>query len=72
MCRWWWSWIWAAGLSALVIVPFVQDRTFTSFGHLNVLRVEVMQLLEEAFLRVVPFDLAIDLFGRQARHQAVR
>src|SRR6478735_6264855 len=32
--RWWWSWIWAAGLSALVIVPFVQDRTFTSFGHL--------------------------------------
>lgn len=32
--RWWWSWIWAAGLSAVVIVPFVQDRTFTSFGHL--------------------------------------
>jgi hypothetical protein len=29
-----WSWIWAAGLTTVVVGTFVQDRTFTSFGHL--------------------------------------
>lgn len=33
--RGWWPWAWAAGLSALVLVPFLTDRTFTSFGHLT-------------------------------------
>jgi hypothetical protein len=32
--RRWWPWAWAVVLSAWVIVPFVADRTFTSFGHL--------------------------------------
>jgi hypothetical protein len=35
---------------------------FTSFGHLNVLRVEVMQLLEEAF-RILSADDVKNLFG---------
>jgi hypothetical protein len=35
---------------------------FTSFGHLNVLRVEVMQLLEECF-RILGADDVKDLFG---------
>jgi hypothetical protein len=35
---------------------------FTSYGHLNVLRVEVMQLLEEAF-RVLGADDVKNLFG---------
>jgi hypothetical protein len=35
---------------------------FTSFGHLNVLRVEVMQLLEEAF-RILGADDVRNLFG---------
>jgi hypothetical protein len=35
---------------------------FTSFGHLNVLRVEVMQLLEEAF-RILSADDVRNLFG---------
>jgi len=35
---------------------------FTSFGHLNVLRVEVMQLLEEAF-RILAADDVRNLFG---------
>lgn len=35
---------------------------FTSFGHLNVLRVEVMQLLEEAF-RILNADDVTNLFG---------
>jgi hypothetical protein len=35
---------------------------FTSYGHLNVLRVEVMQLLEEAF-RILAADDVKDLFG---------
>jgi hypothetical protein len=35
---------------------------FTSFGHLNVLRVEVMQLLEECF-RILDADDVKDLFG---------
>ena len=35
---------------------------FTSFGHLNVLRVEVMQLLEECFAILGSADV-IDLFG---------
>jgi hypothetical protein len=35
---------------------------FTSFGHLNVLRVEVMQLLEEAF-KILGADDVKNLFG---------
>ena len=35
---------------------------FTSYGHLNVLRVEVMQLLEECF-RILGSEDVIDLFG---------
>jgi hypothetical protein len=35
---------------------------FTSFGHLNVLRVEVMQLLDEAF-RILSADDVKNLFG---------
>jgi hypothetical protein len=35
---------------------------FTSFGHLNVLRVEVMQVLEECF-RILGADDVKDLFG---------
>jgi hypothetical protein len=35
---------------------------FTSYGHLNVLRVEVMQLLEECF-RILGSSDVIDLFG---------
>jgi hypothetical protein len=35
---------------------------FTSFGHINVLRVEVMQLLEEAF-RILSADDVKNLFG---------
>ncbi len=35
---------------------------FTSYGHLNVLRVEVMQLLEECF-RILDADDVKDLFG---------
>jgi len=35
---------------------------FTSYGHLNVLRVEVMQLLEESF-RILGSPDVIDLFG---------
>lgn len=35
---------------------------FTSFGHLNVMRVEVMQLLEEAF-RILGADDVRNLFG---------
>ena len=35
---------------------------FTSFGHLNVLRVEVMQLLDEAF-RILGADDVKQLFG---------
>ncbi|MFC4604406.1 hypothetical protein [Rhodococcus kronopolitis] len=35
---------------------------FTSFGHLNVLRVEVMQVLEECF-RILGSQDVIDLFG---------
>jgi len=35
---------------------------FTSFGHLNVMRVEVMQLLEEAF-RILGADDVKNLFG---------
>lgn len=35
---------------------------FTSFGHLNVLRVEVMQVLEECF-RILGSEDVIDLFG---------
>jgi hypothetical protein len=35
---------------------------FMSFGHLNVLRVEVMQILEEAF-RILDADDVKDLFG---------
>jgi hypothetical protein len=35
---------------------------FTSFGHLNVMRVEVMQLLEEAF-RILDADDVKNLFG---------
>jgi hypothetical protein len=35
---------------------------FTSYGHLNVLRVEVMQLLEECF-RILGSPDVIDLFG---------
>src|SRR3954469_10369453 len=35
---------------------------FTSFGHLNVLRVEVMQLLEECFAILGSADV-VDLFG---------
>ncbi|MEV6344856.1 hypothetical protein [Actinoplanes sp. NPDC051851] len=35
---------------------------FTSYGHLNVLRVEVMQLLEECF-RILGSDDVKDLFG---------
>ncbi|GAA1955801.1 hypothetical protein GCM10009798_13800 [Nocardioides panacihumi] len=35
---------------------------FTSYGHLNVLRVEVMQLLEECF-RILGADDVKDLFG---------
>lgn len=35
---------------------------FTSFGHLNVLRVEVMQVLEECF-RILGSNDVIDLFG---------
>src|SRR5205807_4350404 len=35
---------------------------WTSFGHLNVMRVEVMQLLEEAF-RILEADDIIRLFG---------
>ena len=31
--RRWWPWVWAVGLSALVLQPFLSDRTFTSFGH---------------------------------------
>ena len=26
--------LWAAGLAVYLLVPFLQDRTFTSFGHL--------------------------------------
>lgn len=35
---------------------------FTSFGHLNVMRVEVMQLLEEAF-KILSADDVKNLFG---------
>ena len=35
---------------------------FTSFGHLNVMRVEVMQLLEEAF-KILGADDVKNLFG---------
>ena len=35
---------------------------FTSFGHLNVLRVEVMQVLEECF-RILGSEDVKDLFG---------
>jgi hypothetical protein len=37
---------------------------FTSYGHLNVLRVEVMQLLEECF-RILESDDVKDLFGAE-------
>ena len=37
---------------------------FTSYGHLNVLRVEVMQLLDEAF-RILGADDVKDLFGAE-------
>ena len=38
------------------------NMKFTSYGHLNVLRVEVMQLLSEAF-RILGSEDVLDLFG---------
>jgi hypothetical protein len=43
---------------------------FTSFGHLNVLRVEVMQLLEEAF-RILGADDVKNLFGTDSAWDTV-
>jgi hypothetical protein len=43
---------------------------FTSFGHLNVLRVEVMQLLEEAF-RILGADDVKNLFGVDSSWEVV-
>jgi hypothetical protein len=43
---------------------------FTSFGHLNVMRVEVMQLLEEAF-KILGADDVKNLFGVQNAWEVV-
>lgn len=43
---------------------------FTAFGHLNVMRVEVMQLLEEAF-RILNADDVKNLFGVTSAWEAV-
>ncbi len=43
---------------------------FTSFGHLNVMRVEVMQLLEEAF-RILSADDVRNLFGTDSAWDTV-
>lgn len=43
---------------------------FTSFGHLNVMRVEVMQLLEEAF-RILGADDVRNLFGTDSAWDTV-
>lgn len=43
---------------------------FTSFGHLNVMRVEVMQLLEEAF-RIFAADDVKNLFGVRTAWEVV-
>lgn len=43
---------------------------FTSFGHLNVMRVEVMQLLEEAF-RILGADDVMRLFGADSAWDTV-
>jgi hypothetical protein len=43
---------------------------FTAFGHVNVMRVEVMQLLEEAF-RILNADDVKNLFGVQSAWEAV-
>src|SRR5438094_488194 len=43
---------------------------FTSFGHLNVMRVEVMQLLEEAF-KILGADDVRNLFGTDSAWDTV-
>jgi hypothetical protein len=43
---------------------------FTAFGHVNVMRVEVMQLLEESF-RILNADDVKNLFGVQSAWEAV-
>ena len=30
---WRWRWIWAGAVTAFVVVPFLTERSFTSFGH---------------------------------------